>query len=263
MIEISQEIKKTLKDIGLDMAEQQVIFYLFKNGVSNIADIASGVNLPRSTIHLAVENLIKKNVLGITILGKRRMIYIEKPEKIKKLVEYEQNIVNNKMLELESVLPELRAFFALRGESEKIDVEYLEGEDGFIETYFRSLEQEKGGEVVRMSGDAETFTVARDRLKGYGVARRKKGIRSRNIITDSPLAIDELNEARIKMRETKVIQKSILNPNLNFSTWKNHTVFTIWDQGLHSIIITNKSIADFMKMMFEIAWNQASDKITE
>lgn len=263
MIEIPQEIKKILKDIGLDMAEQQVVFYLFKNGLSNIADIATGVKLPRSTIHLAVEHLIKTNVLGTTILGKRRMIYIEKPEKIRKFVENEQIRADKKMSELESILPELRTFFATRGESEKIDVEHLEGEDGFIEVFFRSLEQDKGGEVLRIQGDTETFTVARDRLKGYGVARRKKGIRARNLISMSPMAQDEINESRIKLRETRVLPKSILYPNLHFTIWKNHVTFTIWDQGLHSIIITNKSIADFMKMMFEIAWNQASDKITE
>lgn len=260
MLEIPQEIKKTLKDIGLDMAQQQVVFYLFKNGVSNIADIASGVKLPRSTVHLAVEHLIQTNVLAVTILGKRRMVYIEKPERIRKFVEHEQLVANKKMSELESILPELRTFFALRGESEKIDIEELEGEDGFVETFFRSLDQDKGGEVLRISGDTENFTVARSRLKGYGVARRKKKINARHIITESPAALDEVFESQVKGRETRIISKSILNPNLHLSIWKNHVTFTIWDQGLHSIIITNKSIYEFMKMMFELAWNSTKIK---
>ncbi len=263
MIEIPQEIKKTLKDIGLDMAEQQVIFHLFKNGISKIADIASSVKLPRTTIHLAVENLIEKKVLGITVSGKRRMVYIEKPEKIRKLIDNEQEKVNKKISELESIMPELRSFFAIRGESEQIDVEHLEGEDGFIEVFFRSLDQEKGGEVLRVHGNTETFTVGRDRLKNYGTARRKKGILARNLMTESPMSQDEINESQLKLRETRILPKSILNPNLHFTIWKNHVSFTVWDQGLRSIIITNKSIYGFMKMMFEIAWTEASDKISE
>jgi len=263
MIEIPQEIKKILKEIGLDMAEQQVVFHLFKNGVSKIADISSSVKLPRTTIHLAVENLIERNVLGVAIVGRRRMIYIEKPEKIRKLVEYEQIQVNKKMAELESIMPELRSFFAIRGEREQIDVEHLEGEDGFVEVFFRSLDQDKGGEILRIHGDTESFTVARDRLKSFGNARRKKGILARNLMTESPLSQDEINESKIKLRETRVLSKSILNPNLHFTIWKNHVSFTVWDQGLRSVIITNKSIYDFMKMMFEIAWAQASDKISE
>lgn len=263
MIEIPQGIKKTLKNIGLDTAEQQVIFHLFKNGVSKIADISYDVKLPRTTIHLAVENLINKKVLGVTIIGKRRMVYIEKPEKIHKIIESEQEKVNKKISELESIMPELRNFFAIRGESEQIDVEYLEGEDGFVEVFFRSLEQDKGGEVLRIQGDTETFTVARDRLKNYGPARRKKGIFARNLMTESPMSQDEIKESQFKLRETRVLPKSILNPNLHFTIWKNHVSFTIWDRGLRSVIITNKSIYNFMKMMFEIVWAQANNKISK
>jgi hypothetical protein len=204
---------------------------------------------------MATEQLLERKVVASTIMGKRRMVYIEKPEKLKKYVEFEQTAAQTKLSKLESLLPELRSFFALRGDSEKIDVEMLEGEDGFIEAFFRTLDQDKGGEVMRISGDTETFTVARDRLKGYGVARRKKKIHARHIITESPMATDEVEESRIKGRETKVIAKNILNPNLHLSIWKNHVSFTIWDEGLHTIIITNKSIYDLMKMMFEIAWS--------
>lgn len=257
MIEIPKDIKTILKTIGLDMAEQQVIFYLFKSGLSTIADIASGVKLPRSTVHVATENLLDRRVLGVTKLGKRRMMYIENPEKIKNFVEYEKTITMQKMESLESVFPELRTFFALRGETEQIDVEHLEGEDGFIDLFFRSLDQDKNGEVLRISGDIEKFTVAKDRMHGYGKARRKKGIAARNIITESPMAKDELKESRLKLRDTRIISKKILNPNLHCSIWKNHVTFTIWDQGLHSIVITNKSIYEFAKMIFETLWIQA------
>ncbi len=257
MIEIPQGIRQTLKDIGLDSAQQQVVFYLFKHGVSSIADIALGVTLPRSTVHLAVDHLLQRQVLASTTLGKRRMVYIEKPERIRKVVEQEQLEVSKKMSALEDILPELRTFFALRGKSEKIDIEQLEGEDGFIETFFRSLDQEKGGEVLRISGDTETFTVARDRLKAYGAARRKKKITARHIITESPGAEEEVAESFAKNRETRVISKKILSPNIHLSLWKNHVAFTIWDQGLQSVIITNKSMYDFMKMVFEIVWSSA------
>ena len=102
--------------------------------------------------------------------------------------------------------------------------------------------------------------MARDRLKGYGVARRKKHINARHLISESPMAEDEILESRVKGRETRILPKNIFNPKLHFSMWKDHVTFTIWDQGLHTVIITNKSIADFMKMMFEIAWSGAKSE---
>ena len=257
MLEIPQKIKDSLKFIGLDFAEQQAVFYLFQHGLSTIADIALGTKLPRSTIHLAVENLIERGVLGTTASGKRRMIYIENPEKIRKFIEHEELVAKNKLTQFELVLPELRSFFALRGDSEKIDVEHFEGEDGFVQVFYKSLDQEKNGEVLRISGDPERFTVARDQLKEYRDARIKKRIYTRLLMVEAPLVADEKQEALSKFREVRGIAKELLNPNLQVSLWKNSVAMTIWDQGLHSIIITNKSIAAFMKQLFELAWMQA------
>lgn len=256
MINISQEITKKLKKVGFDSAEQQVIFYLFENGSKSIAEIAKHVKLPRSTIHLAVEHLIEKGVINTETSGKRRVVFIEKPEKIRRIIDIEQRRVNEKADILESILPDLRTLFTLRGEGEKIDIENLEGENGFVETFWRSLDQEKGGEVLRISGDTESFTVARERLKQYGVQRRKKKILARHIITESPLADEELREASLKQRDVRVIAKNIIDPKLHISLWKNHVSFTIWDTKLHSIIITNPSIYAFMKSVFEVLWIQ-------
>jgi len=257
MIEIPQSIKQSLKEIGLDTAQIQTVFFLFKNGLVTIADIAAGVKLPRSTIHLAVENLIERGVLGTTTSGKRRLIYVENPEKIRNYIEHDKLVAQKKLSEFEILLPELRSFFALRGDSEKIDVEHLEGEDGFVEVFYRSLDQDRDGEVIRMSGNPEKFTVARERLKEYRIRREKKRIFSRMLMTDSPLIAGEKEEARLKSREVRSLPANIFNPNLQISLWKDHVAITIWDSGLHSIVITNKSIYEFMKMMFEIAWSGA------
>jgi hypothetical protein len=99
--------------------------------------------------------------------------------------------------------------------------------------------------------------VARDRLKEYRDARIKKHIYTRLLMVESPLVADEKKEALSKFREVRAIAKELLNPNLQVSLWKNSVAMTIWDQGLHSIIITNKSIAVFMKQLFELAWSQA------
>lgn len=257
MIEIPQKVKQSLKGIGFDTAQIQVVFFLFKTGISTIADIAAGVDLPRSTIHLGVESLIERGVLGVVLSGKRRTVYIENPEKMRKFLEHEQLRTKKKLSELDLLMPELRSFFTLRSDTEKIDIEQLSGEDGFVEVFYRSLDQSKNGEVLRFSGEAEKFTVARDRLKDYRDLRMKKNITARLLMTDSPQTEMEKQEAKTKFREVRSLPRAIFNPNVNISLWTNHVAITIWDSGLHSVIITNASIADFMRMMFELAWAQA------
>ncbi|MDB4984669.1 MAG: transcriptional regulator TrmB [Patescibacteria group bacterium] len=257
MIEIPKQLKSSLKNIGMDSAQIQAVFFLFQNGISSIAAIAGGVKLPRSTIHLAVESLVERGVLGVTASGKRRVFYVENPEKIRKFLEHEELETRKKVSELELVMPELRSLFALRGESEKIDIEHLEGEDGFVKVFMKSLDQEKGGEVLRMSGDPERFTVARDRLKEYRELRIKRKIKTKLLLPEFPDIDDERLEARIKFREVRALPKAIFNSNLQMSVWTDHVALTVWDKGLHSVIITNRSIAMFMRMLFDIAWNQA------
>ena len=257
MIEVPQKTKQSLKNIGLDTAQIQVVFFLFKSGIAAIADIAAGVGLPRSTVHLAVESLIDRGVLGVAASGKRRRVYIENPEKIRKFVEFEQLEAQKKLSELDLLMPELRSFFALRGDAEKIDIEQLSGEDGFVEVFYRSLDQEKNGEVMRFSGESERFTVARDRLSEYRERRIRKHITARMLMTDSPQAEVEKQEAKLKFREVRSLPKSVFAPNLQVSIWTGHVAITVWDSGLHSVIITNNSIAAFMKMLFEISWNAA------
>lgn len=260
MLQINQNIYQKLKMVGFDTAEQQVIFHLFQSGGSTVADIAKNVKLPRSTIHLAVETLLKQEIIQASQSGKRRIVYIEKPEKIRKIIENEQKEVHKKQEILESVLPDLRTLFTLRGDGEKIDIEHFEGESGFVETFWRSLEQEKGGEILRIAGDIETFTVGRQNLKQYGVQRRKKKIFAKHIITESPLADDELKEAPLKQRDVRVISKNLIDPKVHVAIWKNHVSFTVWDKDLHTVIITNRSIYTFMKSIFEVLWVQARSK---
>lgn len=76
-------------------------------------------------------------------------------------------------------------------------------------------------------------------------------------MTDSPLVEAERQDARARFREVRSLPLEAFNPNLQISVWKGHVAMTVWDIGLHSIIITNKSIYEFMKMMFEIAWSGA------
>ncbi len=257
MIEIPKKIKQSLKFIGFDMAHQQTIMYLFQHGLSSTADIASGVKLPRTTIHLAIQELLQKQVIGVSRSGKRKIFYIENPEKLKRFIDYEQIELANKYQRIETILPDLRTIFAIRGDSEKIDIEHFAGEEGFIKIFYKSLEQDSGGEVLRFSGNPEKFTVGREDLKEYRVSRIKKKIYTRILIPESPFSDDEKREARTKFRDVRILDKAIFNPNVQVSVWKHSVAFTIWDTGLHSIVITNKSIAEFIKTLFEISWSQA------
>ncbi len=257
MIEIPKEIKDTLKEIGLGIAEQQVYVLLLQKGLMTIQDISKNLKFPRSSVHLACEELLACGVVKVSITGKRRNFYIESPKSIEKFLEYKENDLISKKSALNAVLPRLTAMYAVSQEIEPIDIEEFQGEDGFVKTFYRSLEQKKDGEVLRFGGDPALFTVNREQLKKYREERVKKKIFTRLLQPESPESSFEIKEAPFKMREVRVLDKSIYDPNVNASVWEDNLAITVWDKGLHSIIIRNKAIAGFMKQLFEIAWDNA------
>lgn len=260
MLEIPTEIRKTLNNIGLDRAEQQVYMMLLNKNMLAISDLTREVRLPRSSIHLACENLLAKGVIKVLISGKRRNFYIENPKDIRQFIEHKEKEVAIQRISIDSILPKLNALYAVSQESEPIEIEELQGEDGFVEIFYRSLDQDKNGEVLRFAGDPDNFTVAREKLKKYREERMKKKIYTRLLQPESPSSKQEIKEAAFKMRETRILPKEIYNPKVQMSTWGDNTAITVWDKGLHSIIIKNKAISDTVKQLFEIAWKDARAK---
>ncbi len=256
MLDIPKEIKESLTSIGLDRTEMQVYLLLLQKNMLSVQDITDELKLPRSSVHLACESLLARSVAQVSISGKRRNFYVEHPKAIKNYVFYEENQVSAKKTMIENILPRLTGLYAAVG-SESIEISHLQGEDGFVETFYESLKQSKGGEVLRFGGDPAYFTVARDRLQQYREERMKKKIFARLLQPQSRYSEDEIKEARFKMRDIRFLPKELYSPNIQASTWADKVAITVWDNGLHSVIIENKAIADFMKSMFEIAWQQA------
>ena len=260
MLQIPEEIKNTLGNIGLDRTEMQVYMMLLKKNLLTIQQLTDELSLPRSSVHLACENLLEKGVLKVSVTGKRRNFYIEHPKDIGHALEQEENKIKSNRLSLASILPRLVALSAISQEAEPIDIEELQGEDGFVEIFYRGLDQPKGGEILRFSGNPADFTVARDQLKGYREKRMKKKIYTRILQQRSELSESEIADAKFKMREVRVLKKELYDPKVHVSVWTDNTAFTVWDKGLHSIIIRNKAIAGFARQMFELAWASADKK---
>lgn len=230
---------------------------LLKKNMLGVQDMTNELKLPRSSVQLACEQLLARGVLRVLVTGKRRSFYIEHPKAINNYLSFEENTIATKKLSLEKVMPQLMSVFPAAVGVEPIEVEHLEGEDGFVDVFYRSLSQPKGSEVLRFGGDPALFTVARSRLAEYRVQRIKKKITARLLQPLSHYSAEEVRDSRFKMREIRFLSKDLYSPMAHTSIWQDKIAMTVWDAGLHSIIITNKALADFMRQLFEVAWSGA------
>lgn len=256
MKQLSQDFKTSLRKAGLDRTQIEVFSALLGAGLLSIQDLAKSVGLPRSSVHLATEELVERGVVLVHKQGKRRLFYIDTPERIRSLIEFDQNILNERKSILEQTLPELNALFATEKGEEPIVIEELHGEDGFVKTFYSSLEG-KHKEVLRLGGDPEKFTVARDRLADYRKMRIKRGMKSFILMPESPLTDSEKLDALGKEREVRSLPREIYNPEVQASIFGDTVCFTVWDSGLHSVIIKNSKIASLLESLYKIAWREA------
>lgn len=256
MKEITQSTKEMLKQIGFDRAEICTFCSLLGKGLSSVQDIAKDCKLPRSSIHLAVESLLRRGVVSVSKYGKRRLFFLESPDRVLQFLNYEEKAFLAKKTLAQQLLPELKAYSALLRDEEPIEITELAGEDGFVKTFYSSLEG-KHKEVLRLGGNPEKFTVARDKLADYRRLRTKKGIISKILMPDGPLTEEEKVDAIGKQREVRSLPAEIYNPEVVTSIFGDTVTFTVWDKGLHTVKIKNSRITDLLKSLYQIAWKQA------
>lgn len=253
MKQIPQELKASLRKAGLDRTQVEIIVALSGAEPLSIHDVAQVVHLPRSSVHLAIEELVEKGAVLVQKQGKRRFFYIDSPLRLRQIISYDETSINERKSILERTLPELQALFTISRGEEPIEIEELAGEDGFVETFYRSLEGSHR-EILRFGGEAEKFTIAREKLKTFREKREKKKIKVRLLLPESPFAEFEKQDALGKSRDVRSIPKEIYNPDVQTSIFGDTVAFTVWDKGLHTAIVKNSKIAGLLSSLFNIAW---------
>ena len=110
---INMKLEKFLQEFGLSKSKADVYIASLQVGTGSAADIAMTVNLPRTTTHEILQQLVSLGLVSYIMIGRTRMYSAEKPTKLK-------NILQEKERHLEGVLPELLSLYNTSGTRPKI-----------------------------------------------------------------------------------------------------------------------------------------------
>jgi len=77
-MENKSPVAKKLNDLGFSEAEALVYIFLVNNGASSIQTVTDAVALPRSTVNLSIETLVKRGIVSFFTRGKRKN-YVPRP----------------------------------------------------------------------------------------------------------------------------------------------------------------------------------------
>ena len=163
--------------------------------------------------------------------------------------ELEQKQKNLK--EAKNLIPQLKSIHTVAGRPK---VRFYEGKQGLIDVYEDTL---TSTETIRAYATVDDMHRA---LPGYFPKyykrRASKGIHIRAIVPATPIGRERALHDKDEFRETAFVpsDKYYFSPEINI--YDNKVMIASWREQL-GIIIESAEIADAMKKMYELAWNEA------
>jgi sugar-specific transcriptional regulator TrmB len=245
---------KTLIDFGLSEKEAKVYLALLELEVAAVSEIAKEANINRSTTYVILESLKKKGLVSQS-QDKKVQKYIavspdfllyEAQERAKKTEEIKNRISN--------IVPELKALY--RGIKNRPIVKVFEGKSGLIHGFEDTLTcREKLMRVTSSVGNI--IKLLPEYFPEYVQRRIKSGIKMHGIHPADEIA------NKLMVLDPHKFDVPILIPKDKYKIPADMAIYddkiglmTAKDGGV-AILIQNKEIAEVMKNIFDLAFEEA------
>jgi sugar-specific transcriptional regulator TrmB len=122
------EYIQELMNLGLKDKEACVYLSSLELGPSPAQNIAKKAGVVRATTYVILEELMQMGLVTKYKEGKKTMFSAEAPSQLLRLLEKEEEVIEQRQKELKDILPELQMLAKALGD--KPSVRYFEGKEG-------------------------------------------------------------------------------------------------------------------------------------
>ncbi len=249
--------KDVLKDSGLENKEPIVYDSLLHLGDSPASEIINHSGLKRGIVYKTLDDLEEKGLVKKYQKNKKTYFKPEHPYKLSEIVESELQEAQNHKLTLQTYLPQILSTFNVT--ENKPGVKVFEGIEGIKEVYKDTL-LEKPEEIMGILQTSEVEPAIYKWLTThYAPQRAKEGIWAKVITTTDKKLEQYIDRNEEEKRETRVVPKKKFPVAIEMNIYGNKVAFMNFKKGEShiGIIINNKLIADTMRALFSLAWEDA------
>lgn len=236
-----EQIRETLKNIGLGHNESKVYLTLIKLGSSMAGRIAKEANIDRSAGYDSLKSLLKKGLVSYVVEANRKKFSAVTPEKLKDYLKEKESLV-------EDILPGLKEMFKTKEEPSNVTM--FKGYKGLKSVFEDILREAKGKEnlVIDSSG-------AFSEKMPYYAPHFIKGLEKNKI---SVRQIVRKNKNK-KLHPSKTTQLRYFPEDINetiiiTNIYANKIALILWTDVPEAVIIKNKFASEAYKNYFELLW---------
>lgn len=248
MINIPQNLKNSLLNIGFPEKEAAVYLALLELGRGTVTAIARKANLNRTTGYHVLNSLANQGLVSVSGKEPLQEYIAESPERIVELMQKKFNEYQNYLAQAKETVPQLKSFHNV---SDRPKVRFYEGKQGLIDVYEDTLTSH---EPLRAFANFEDMHKALpDYFPSYYLRRAKKGLDIRGVVPVTPEARERQKHNKQEAREMVFVphDKYYFSPEIDM--YDNKVMIASWKERL-GIIIESAEISDAMKKIFELAW---------
>ena len=213
-------------------------------GKGTVSEITRKAGINRTTGYDVLNTLVRQGLASVSGKEPKQEYLAESPDKI-------MDQKQDQLKQAKALIPHLKSIHTVAGRPR---VRFYEGKQGLIDVYEDTL---TSSETIRAYATVDDMHRA---LPGYFPKyykrRAGKGIYIRAIIPATPIGRERASADRQEARETALVpaDKYYFSPEINI--YDNKVMIASWREQL-GIIIESAEIADAMKKMFELGWNEA------
>lgn len=245
------EIQKNLVAIGLSDKEAQVYTALLELGKGTVSAIARKAGINRTTGYDILDGLAAKGMATVSGKEPKQEYFAESPDALIAHLSSRLEEDRARLATARKLAPQLKS---LHNVSDRPQVRFYEGKEGLMHVYEDTL---TSNEPIRAYATVDDMHRALpDYFPKYYDRRVKKEIAIRAIVPKTPVGIERAKQDAEEMRETVLIpaDKFYFSPEINI--YENKVMIASWREKL-GIIIESAEIADAMKKVYELAWQEA------
>lgn len=258
MVYLSSEMSDTtlLIDFGLSSLEARIYLWLTRNQPQTIIELASNLQVARTSIYDNVQKLLEKGLVERVVLQKSQKIKATSPEALDRLIENHKN----KLVKMEQSLSEIKKNLVLAPDpSIATEVRYYKGAQGLQQMMWNTLSANK--ETVGYSVFGRVTVVGQRFFNLWVSEYKKRGLKDRVLANPTPDVIKYVKEIiipgphQLDPTDVRFVDKKELYIAGDITIYNNIYAVCYWKEGeVVGIEVENPEFVKSQLSIFEKLW---------
>jgi len=235
----------SLNKLGFSNNESKIYLELLKTSQLTAGKIAKRADLPRATVYSALDGLIHKGLVSVSLAGRVKYFTAESVSVLKNMIQQEDEKIKQKKQALEELIPQIHQ---LEQQIDRPEITFYEGKKAVESLLISTASRNKH---IYEIGDWRVFGPTQPK---FTQARVLKGNQIDLIALDSDIArVETKNDEKFLRRQYLVKDEGLEIPAM-LAVGDDHLAIFTWEKDNPiGIKIRNRKIIKTLQSLFYLA----------